>query len=53
VVAGAPDAAPLLAERPLVDDGPAAYVCRGTVCDAPVTTPDALIAALSASPDRR
>ena len=40
VVAGAPDApgVPLLADRPLVDGGPAAYVCRGFVCDRPVTT---------------
>ena len=29
---------PLLAERPLVDGGPAAYVCRGFVCDRPATT---------------
>ncbi|GGH33273.1 thioredoxin domain-containing protein [Microbacterium album] len=36
---GAPDAPgiPLLAERPLVDGQPAAYVCRGFVCDRPVT----------------
>ena len=49
VVAGAPDAAgvPLLANRPLVGDGPAAYVCHGFVCDAPVTTVEALTAALS------
>ncbi|HEY2165999.1 MAG TPA: thioredoxin domain-containing protein [Jatrophihabitantaceae bacterium] len=40
VVAGAPDAVgvPLLADRPLVDGRPAAYVCRGMVCDVPVTT---------------
>ncbi|GAA1727128.1 thioredoxin domain-containing protein [Isoptericola hypogeus] len=44
VVPGAPDApgVPLLADRPLVDGGPAAYVCRGFVCDLPVTTPDLL-----------
>jgi len=35
---GAPDSHPLLADRPLVDDGAAAYVCRGFVCDRPVTT---------------
>ncbi|HET7397124.1 MAG TPA: thioredoxin domain-containing protein, partial [Intrasporangium sp.] len=36
-VAGPPDAPgiPLLAERPLVGERPAAYVCRGFVCDAP------------------
>ena len=40
VVAGEPDApgVPLLAGRPLVDGAPAAYVCRGFVCDRPVTT---------------
>jgi uncharacterized protein YyaL (SSP411 family) len=40
VVAGRPDqdGVPLLAGRPLVDGGPAAYVCRGFVCDRPVTT---------------
>ncbi len=40
VVAGAPDAPgiPLLAQRPLVAGGAAAYVCRGFVCDLPVTT---------------
>jgi uncharacterized protein YyaL (SSP411 family) len=44
VLAGAPDqpGAPLLAARPLVDGGPAAYVCRGFVCDMPVTTVDDL-----------
>jgi uncharacterized protein YyaL (SSP411 family) len=33
------DAIPLLAGRPLVSGGPAAYVCRGFTCQAPVTTP--------------
>ncbi|MEO7448885.1 MAG: hypothetical protein ABI336_11490, partial [Humibacillus sp.] len=39
VVAGAPDAngIPLLANRLLVQGNPAAYVCRGFVCDLPVT----------------
>ncbi|MFC5062166.1 thioredoxin domain-containing protein [Actinomycetospora atypica] len=48
VVAGAPDAegVPLLADRPLVSGRPAAYVCRGFVCDRPSTTPDELVAAL-------
>ena len=32
----------LLADRPLVDGRPAAYVCRGMVCDAPVTDVEAL-----------
>jgi uncharacterized protein YyaL (SSP411 family) len=44
VVAGEPDgsgsgaAVPLLAGRGLVDGRSAAYVCRGMVCDRPVTT---------------
>ncbi|ANC32170.1 thioredoxin domain-containing protein [Isoptericola dokdonensis] len=48
VVPGAPDAdgVPLLADRPLVGGSPAAYVCRGFVCDRPVTTPEDLAAAL-------
>ncbi len=52
VVAGEPDApgVPLLAGRPLVDGHPAAYVCRGFVCDRPVTTPEALTATLGLTP---
>jgi len=48
VVAGAPDTpgVPLLESRPLVDGRPAAYVCRGFVCDRPSTTPAALAAAV-------
>jgi uncharacterized protein YyaL (SSP411 family) len=48
VVSGEPDAAgiPLLADRPLVAGQAAAYVCRGMVCDAPVTDVDRLLAAL-------
>jgi uncharacterized protein YyaL (SSP411 family) len=39
VLSAEPDAPglPLLADRPLVDGKPAAYVCRGMVCDLPVT----------------
>ncbi|TQM62666.1 thioredoxin domain-containing protein [Humibacillus xanthopallidus] len=49
VVAGSPDAdgIPLLANRPLVQGSPAAYVCHGFVCDLPVTTVPDLEAALA------
>ncbi|WP_370518479.1 hypothetical protein [Nostocoides sp. HKS02] len=43
---GEPDH-PLLAERPLVAGRAAAYVCRGFVCDAPVTEVEALTRALA------
>ena len=48
LVHGEPDAPgiPLLAQRPLVGGHAAAYVCRGFVCDAPVTDVAALTAAL-------
>ncbi len=36
------DAPPLLADRPLVDGVPAAYPCRGLVCDLPLTDAAAL-----------
>jgi uncharacterized protein YyaL (SSP411 family) len=39
---GADAVVPLLADRPLVLGGPAAYVCRDFTCQAPVTTPAAL-----------
>ncbi|MDQ6896920.1 MAG: thioredoxin domain-containing protein [Actinomycetota bacterium] len=44
LVAGEPDAPgiPLLADRPLLDGHPAAYVCRGFVCDRPARDPDEL-----------
>jgi uncharacterized protein len=41
------NAVPLLTSRPLVAGGPAAYVCRGFTCQAPVTTPAALRETLS------
>jgi len=45
---GVPDApgVPLLANRPLIAGGAAAYVCHGFVCDRPVTTPEELASAL-------
>jgi uncharacterized protein YyaL (SSP411 family) len=48
IVAGAPDrpGVPLLADRPLLDGLPTAYVCRGFVCDRPVTDPGELVARL-------
>ena len=51
---GSPDTPgiPLLADRPLVAGSAAAYLCRGFVCDRPVTTPQELTAAL-ASPDQQ
>jgi uncharacterized protein YyaL (SSP411 family) len=49
VVSGQPDAdgVPLLALRPLIAGGPAAYVCRGFVCDLPVGTAEALTETLA------
>ncbi|MGI8647121.1 MAG: hypothetical protein DLM55_12450 [Acidimicrobiales bacterium] len=49
VAAGEPDAqgVPMLANRPLVDGSPAAYVCRRFVCDLPITDPAALKARLA------
>ncbi|MFJ9372254.1 thioredoxin domain-containing protein [Streptomyces sp. NPDC101455] len=41
------DELPLLAGRPLVDCGPAAYVCRNFTCDAPTTDPERLRTALN------
>jgi uncharacterized protein len=48
IVAGEPGrpGVPLLADRPLRDGRPTAYVCRGFVCDRPITDPDELIARL-------
>jgi len=43
----------LLARRPLVAGRPAAYVCRGFVCDRPVSTPKALMSVLAGQVDRR
>jgi hypothetical protein len=47
VVVGRPGPTPpLLESRPPVDGRAAAYVCRGTVCDLPVTAPEGLRTAL-------
>ncbi len=46
IVAGVVDSSPLFTGRPTVDGDAAAYVCRGFVCDRPVTSADELIAAL-------
>ena len=46
IVAGQQDSTPLLADRPAVNDVPAAYICRGAVCDLPVSDPDRVRAAL-------
>ncbi|MBJ7456429.1 MAG: hypothetical protein JHC74_10255, partial [Thermoleophilia bacterium] len=42
------EAAPLLADRPLIDGAPAVYVCRGVTCRAPLSTPAELAAELAA-----
>jgi hypothetical protein len=48
-VAGEPDrpGVPLLADRPFIGDAAAVYVCRGFVCDRPVSTVDDLVARLA------
>ena len=50
VVAGRPDqpGVPLLADRPMLDGAATAYVCRGFVCDRPVTAPEDLLVQLGA-----
>ena len=47
--AGTGGGVPLLEGRGLVDGAPAAYVCRHFTCQAPVTTPEQLRAALAAT----
>jgi uncharacterized protein YyaL (SSP411 family) len=51
IVSGEPDSEgqPLLADRRLIDGRPAAYVCRGFVCELPVTDATALAAQLAAA----
>jgi uncharacterized protein YyaL (SSP411 family) len=43
------DLSPLLADRPLVEGAPTAYVCERYACRAPVTTPEALRTALASA----
>jgi uncharacterized protein len=50
VVGGPPDSSELLAGRGRIHGADAAYVCRGPVCDLPVTTAAELGAALGAHP---
>ncbi|MBG0563162.1 thioredoxin domain-containing protein [Actinoplanes aureus] len=49
IVAGEPDrpGVPLLADRPLIDGRATAYVCRGFVCERPVTGSEELVARLA------
>ncbi|WP_072688085.1 thioredoxin domain-containing protein [Rhodococcus marinonascens] len=47
VVGGPTDSSPLLADRPLIGGVSAAYVCRGFVCDRPISTIEDLADALS------
>jgi uncharacterized protein YyaL (SSP411 family) len=51
IVVGEPDRAgvPLLADRPFVGGAAAAYVCRGFVCDRPVSTVRELVERLTAA----
>ncbi|MEU1347255.1 thioredoxin domain-containing protein [Streptomyces sp. NPDC005775] len=42
---------PLLADRPMVDGAPTAYVCRHFACDAPTTDPEVLARALRGAGD--
>jgi uncharacterized protein YyaL (SSP411 family) len=50
-MAGMPDqpGLALLAERPMINDLPTAYVCRHFVCRLPVTSVDELASQLQAS----
>ena len=48
VIGGAVNSSELLIDRDRVDGADAAYICRGRVCDLPVTTTEGLAAALGA-----
>jgi uncharacterized protein YyaL (SSP411 family) len=47
---GAP---PLLADRPLLNGQPTAYVCRGFICQLPVNDPEGLRAQLEPEPAKK
>ncbi|MEV4234874.1 MULTISPECIES: thioredoxin domain-containing protein [unclassified Nocardia] len=47
IIAAPANSVPLLADRSPVNGTPSAYVCRGSVCDLPVTTPPDLRASLN------
>ena len=47
VVGGAVNSSELLIDRDRIEGADAAYVCRGRVCDLPVTTVEGLAAALA------
>ncbi|WP_433628964.1 thioredoxin domain-containing protein [Nocardia sp. CA-120079] len=47
IIAAPTNSVPLLTDRTPVNGAPSAYVCRGSVCDLPVTTPPELRASLS------
>ena len=49
VVGGAVNSSELLIDRDRIGDADAAYVCRGRVCDLPVTTTGELATALGAA----
>ena len=53
LAAGAAEGVALLRDRPLVDGRATAYVCRGFVCDAPVTDGRALGEQLERAAARR
>jgi len=50
VVGGEPDSGPLFLDRGQPNGEPTAYVCRGFVCDKPVTSTDELISRLQLRP---
>ncbi|WP_327093653.1 thioredoxin domain-containing protein [Nocardia vinacea] len=47
IIAATANSVPLLTDRIPVNGAPSAYVCRGSVCDLPVTTPSELRASLN------